>query len=333
MDLIFYLSGEHETLPKSEVQSILKNKGVKYDIIENLDQILVCKIEEVNNSIFELLGMTHSVLEYFGSCKSTPQKIHDLASKIGGVSETFSVRVKRIKEYSKNLSTLDLEKSIGEVIEGELVDLKHPKIAFNGFLTSEKFVLGRLLFEVKRSKFAARKPHLRPYFHPSSLSPLLSRTLCNICGVSRGKMVLDPFCGTGGILIEAGLLEANVYGIDIDDNMVQGTRENLSHFKTKGVITKGDAIKLELDKRYDIVITDPPYGRASTTRGIEVKSIYEKGVKSIYTVLREEGTACIISPDTIPLEEIAVKVGFIIVETHYLRIHKSLTRKIVILRK
>jgi tRNA (guanine10-N2)-dimethyltransferase len=333
MDLIFYLSGAHETLPKSEVLSLLKNKRVKYDIIENLDQILVCRIKDINNSIFELLGMTHSVLEYIGLCEPTPSKIRNLASKIGRVSETFSVRVNRIKDHSKNFSSLNLEKSIGDVIEGGSVDLKHPKIAFMGFLTSEKFVLGRSLLEVKRSRFAARKPHMRPYFHPSSLSPLLSSTLCNICGITRGKNVLDPFCGTGGILIEAGLLGANVYGIDIDESMVQGTRENLSHFGIKGNITKGDATNLDMDKKYDIVITDPPYGRASTTMGREVTTLYEKAVKSIYTILKEGGTACIISPETIPLEEIAVNVGFIISEIHHLRVHKSLTRKIVILLK
>ncbi len=336
MDLMFYLSGEQQTLPKSEALSFLQNQGLNSGIIEDLEQLLVCRISPAPNlRLIGNLGMTHSVLEYIGSCEPEIDEILKLASKIKKVKESFSVRVERIKKYSKNLSTLDLERSIGEGIDGERVDLRNPEIAFVfvGFLTSNRFVLGKTVFKINRGDFEKRNPQFRPYFHPSSLLPIFSRTLCNICGVAPNKLVLDPFCGTGGILIEAGLMGAEIHGLDLDKSMVEGCIENLAHFGLGGKIESGDATEINAREEFDIVITDPPYGRASTTMGRSLESLYKKAVNSIFQALKKRGTACIISPDILALEEIAEEIGFTVRETHLLRVHKSLTRKIVVLNK
>jgi tRNA (guanine10-N2)-dimethyltransferase len=334
MDLIFYLSGEQQTLPKSEALSFLQNQGWDHEIIEDLEQLLVCRISPAPDlRLLENLGMTHSVLEYIGFCEPEIDEILKLAGEIKKIKESFSVRVERIKKYSKNQSTLELERSIGDEIDGKNVDLRNPDIAFVGFLTSNRFVLGKTLLKINRGDFEKRNPQFRPYFHPSSLLPIFSRTLCNICGVAPNKLVLDPFCGTGGILIEAGLIGAEIHGLDLDKSMVEGCIENLAHFGLSGKIELGDATEINAREEFDIVITDPPYGRASTTMGRSLESLYKKAVNSIFQALKKKGKACIISPDTLPLEEIVTEIGFTVRETHLLRVHKSLTRKIVILKK
>ncbi|MFQ5800729.1 MAG: methyltransferase domain-containing protein [Candidatus Hydrothermarchaeales archaeon] len=333
MDLVFYLSGEHETLPRSEVLSLLKHRRMGGQIIEDLDQLLVCRVKGHDLDSFGLLGMTHAVLEHLGSSKAELEDILTLAAAAGRMRETFSVRVNRTKQYSKDISAFALERSIGEAICGEKVDLKNPKVPIRGFLTSGRFVMGKELLEIKRSGFDQRNPQFRPFFHPSSLSPILSRTLCNISGVMKGKKVLDPFCGTGGLLIEAGLLGAEVYGLDIDERMVWGCRRNLSHFGISGLVEQGDATKINYSRFFDVIITDPPYGRSSTTKGREVEALYIRATESIFCALKKGGTACIIAPNTIDLERIASKVGFTLDEVHSLRVHRSLTRKIVIVKK
>jgi tRNA (guanine10-N2)-dimethyltransferase len=334
MDIIFYLSGEHDTLPKSEVLSFIHNQGWNPEIIEDLDQILVCRLGRgCDTLLLRNLGMTHAVLEYIGGCDPKINEILKLARKVKKIEDSFSVRVERVKKYSKNLSTLELERSIGEEINGEKVDLRNPEVAIVGFLTSNRFVLGKTIFKINRSDFEKRNPKFRPYFHPSSLLPIFSRTLCNICGVTPNKRVLDPFCGTGGILIEAGLMGAEIHGLDLDKAMVEGTIENLAHFGLSGRIELGDATDIKSRDEFDIVITDPPYGRASTTMGMSLETLYNKAAISIYGALKKDGSACIISPDTLALEKIATEIGFTVCETHNLRVHKSLTRKIVILNK
>lgn len=332
MELVFHLSGEHPTIPKAEALAFLAHRGAGPAVIADLDQVLVCRTERLEPSILGGLAMTHAVLEHLGTCRAEHESIRALAASVDPVKDTFSVRVRRIKQHSKGLSTLDLERSLGKEIKGN-VDLRKPAVAIKGFLTSGRFVLGKELLRIRRSLFDGRRPHLRPFFHPSSLSPALSRSLCNICGAMPGKKVLDPFCGTGGLLIEAGLLGAEVFGMDIDERMVSGCRTNLEYFGLSGDVREGDAAEIGYRSFFDIVITDPPYGRSATTLGRGLETLYEEAVGSIYSALKKGGVACIISPHTVDLADMARREGFTIVGTHLLRVHRSLTRRIVIMEK
>ncbi|PSP26037.1 TIGR01177 family methyltransferase [Halobacteriales archaeon QH_10_67_22] len=87
--------------------------------------------------------------------------------------------------------------------------------------------LGWLAVESRRD-FGDREPADRPFFQPGSMDPLLARALVNIAGARPGHRVLDPMCGTGGTLVEAGLVGARVVGADAQAKMVDGARENLA---------------------------------------------------------------------------------------------------------
>ncbi len=79
------------------------------------------------------------------------------------------------------------------------------------------------------------------------MSPKLARCMVNLTGMIAGDIVLDPFCGTGGILIEAGVMGARVVGADIDERMVEGTIKNLEYCGVKEYeIFQGDARDIEL---------------------------------------------------------------------------------------
>jgi tRNA (guanine10-N2)-dimethyltransferase len=332
MKLVFHLSGEHETLPKSEVLAVLDQRRLGIEVLHDLEQILICNAKFDHSNLMRL-AMTHEILEFKGFCKPIKSKIVDLAARMGPVESAFSVGLTRIKKYWEDLRTLELERMIGGAVDGEKVDLDNPTVRIRGFLTSEGFVLGKSICRFRRSEFNARNPHLRPFFHPSSLSPILSRAISNICGVSEGKLVLDPFCGTGGLLIEAGLLGAEIFGLDIDEKMVAGTKENLLFYGLEGDVKVGDSTELGLRDCFDIVISDPPYGRGSTTRGRGINALYNRAMKSIYRALKNEGIACVISPSSLNIEEIAMNTGFKVQQKHLLRVHKSLTRNIVFMKK
>ncbi len=330
MDVLFHLSGEHGTLPKSELMNFIRHRSEIPLILEDLDQIKVLRLEKSSPSSFKELAMTHSVLEHVGTCVADQASIGSMLDDLDAVDGSYSVRVHRIKKYSSTLGTLPLERFVGERIKGGRVDLKDPEVSLCGYLSSDRFVFGKKILDIKRSGMTGRGPKFRPYFHPTSLTPILSRTLCNISGVISGKTVLDPFCGAGGVLIEAGLLGAEVYGIDIDPLMVEGCKKNLAHQGISGDIALGDATKIDERNFYDIVITDPPYGRSSTTKGLDLYELYKNAVASIYGALKKDGTACIISPDHIDLESIMRRCGFKILEQHSIKVHKSLVRKIII---
>ena len=97
----------------------------------------------------------------------------------------------------------------------------------------------------------------RPFFRPVSLEPRLARAAVNIAaGVNEGYVV-DPMCGTGGILIESALTGRPTLGIDFDPVMVEGTQENIDWAQVDAEVKRGDATRFELPNNLAAVVVDP----------------------------------------------------------------------------
>jgi SAM-dependent methyltransferase len=71
--------------------------------------------------------------------------------------------------------------------------------------------------------------------------------------------IYDPFCGAGGIMIEAGLMGYKTFGSDIDERMVEFSRKNLEALSLNGKVFIHDAKKKlsESDwEKYDVVVSE-----------------------------------------------------------------------------
>jgi 23S rRNA G2445 N2-methylase RlmL len=73
------------------------------------------------------------------------------------------------------------------------------------------------------------------------------------------RSILDPFCGTGSILLEAQALSMTAFGVDSNPRMVGMSSRNLAHFGYPTQVELGDA--LTTSRSADAMITDLPYGR------------------------------------------------------------------------
>lgn len=110
------------------------------------------------------------------------------------------------------------------------------------------------------------KGTLKPVPHPDiALSPRLARTLVNLADLRSGQTLLDPFCGSGTILIEAYSRSLRCLGLDSRAARVQQARENM-RWSTGGVgdggydIRKGDARELSRllrGTRVNAIVTEP----------------------------------------------------------------------------
>ena len=117
--------------------------------------------------------------------------------------------------------------------------------------------------------------------------------MANLAGVQKGNVVLDPFCGSGGLLLASALLGATVVGGDVDEALLGHENQPLASPASSGRPNRGvekvsyaDSF-VELQQpvptilsganilsesvawtylaaneqhRYDAIITDPPYG-------------------------------------------------------------------------
>jgi len=91
-------------------------------------------------------------------------------------------------------------------------------------------LLGWLAVESRRD-YGERRPTDRPFVQPGSMAPLDARALVNIAGAGPETTVVDPMCGTGGLLLEAGLVGSDVIGVDAQWKMARGSRENLAELR------------------------------------------------------------------------------------------------------
>ncbi|MEM2815934.1 MAG: DNA methyltransferase [Candidatus Bathyarchaeia archaeon] len=341
--LFLLLSGEHETLPASEVQAILEAEGFTYEVLEVLDQVL--RIEaplESVESIKRRAAFTRACgIELF-TCEADPimvlKALRSLnLEEILGEGEGFVVRVKHVKNYAKEINGMFMERKIGEAIlhmaKDAKVKLKCPDKTFLGILTEKKLVFGLNVEDIPAKPFMDRRPKNRPFFHPSAMPPKLARGMVNLARAKAGKLVFDPFCGTGSILIEAALVGCRIIGVDVQRRMVMGCRRNLDHFgiKPESLIV-ADACKPPVTA-VDCVVTDPPYGRSATTLRRTTAQIIEDALKILHDLIRAGGHVCIAAPKTIGVGSIGRSLGYRHVESHFVYVHRSLTREIAVLKR
>jgi len=342
-ELFFLLSGEHPTLPFSELKSILEADGHKYRILETLTQVLrVESSVDSLKSVSSRSAMTRvCCLELF-SCNAVLAEILEnmrLTSLEGFIEqgESFAARVRRIRGVTPHLVSVELERKIGELIlnkvEKTKVNLMAPQKTFFGVLTDNRFLFGLKMAEIFPKPFVERRPRKRPFFHPTAMPAKLARCMVNLAQPKVGDLVLDPFCGTASILVEAWLIGCRVVGFDVQPHMARGSLRNLQHYGAKPEgIAVADARHLPAAK-VDCVVTDPPYGRSATTLGWDTRQVVEDFLSAIGDMLPRGRKICMASPKSVRIGKIGKKLGFKHVESHFVYVHRSLTREIAVFER
>jgi tRNA (guanine10-N2)-dimethyltransferase len=341
--IFFLLSGEHDTLPVSELKMILEAEGYAFKTSEKLDQTLRLEadlgcVEPVKRrAAFTRL----CALELFNCKAETSEIVKSMGSvslrEVLGEKESFAVRVKRVKSYASKINGMTLERKLGELVLNKRakarVNLRNPDKTFTGILTDGKFIFGVKLAEIPPKPFVERRPKKKPFFHPSAMPAKLARCMVNLAKPKVGELVFDPFCGTGSMLIEAALIGCRVLGFDIQKRMARGTFQNLSFFniETEGILV-ADARDIPVTK-VDCVVTDPPYGRSATTLKRTTKQIVEEVLTSAYYMLDTGRRVCIAAPKTLNIVSLGTTLGYKHLESHFVYVHRSLTREITAFEK
>ncbi len=336
MLIAFELSGEHDTIPASEAIACLESLHVDFKIYLMLDGCLVIELKDEIYRIVEVLSkrlsMTHHIIVVLGIGGAAEEDIMDTVSRADiRFDGTYSIRVRRIKDYSK-VNTESMERRIGGIFyqRGAHADLKNPEIAFRVLLTGDKSIFGYIAASIDRGAFEARKPHYKPFFYPGVLMPRVARALVNIA--KPEEYLFDPFCGTGGILVEAGLIGIKAIGGDVQRKLLLGAKMNLDYYGIDYSLMYQDACRMALcDESVDAVVTDPPYGRSAAIKAESLEYLLTGSLNEIYRVLKKRKRAVFISERKI--EDIAEEAGFRVIESHLQRVHKSLTRRISVLEK
>ena len=240
---------------------------------------------------------------------------------------TVAVRARNVRNTT-DVDTQAAERELGGVLvdAGFAVDLEDPDHELRALYSEESCFLAWLAAESVRD-YGDRKPTDRPFFQPGSMDPLLARAVCNLARVEAGDRVLDPMCGTGGVLIEAGLLGARPVGTDAQAKMVGGARQNLAHFLDDFDVARADATSLPLrDGSVDAAVFDAPYGRQSKIETHDLTDL----VGGALSEVRRVADRCVLVADRDWRDE-AEAAGWTVESRFERRVHRSLVRYVLVL--
>jgi len=341
----FLLSGEYDTLPAAELRSVLKILDPNHQLIETrFPRVLAAETgEEIAREAVERAAYVKLCGKLIAEARSDEKSILNvidesfLAEILSDEDSTFAVRGKRIG--GAKIDRLRIEREMGarilELNPRLKVDLVNPDVVVFSLITPLTTFIGKLIHSKPKHFFEERVAGRRPFALPSAMQPDFSRAMINLAEVKIGGRILDPFAGTGGIMIEGGLLGYQVYGVEFKKWIAEGALRNLKHYlRGGGFMIIGDARNLMFrDELFDAIVTDPPYGRSTTVPDRSVLSLLESFFDECLPLLRRGRRMVMASPADIDLERLASDHGLNVAETHLARVHGSLVRKVVVLEK
>ena len=342
MELLCIQSQEHPELPLAELKAVMECENIDAEIEMVCEGLVILKnisqdnLDDYYETLTRRLGYTHEVHEMI--IRSDVDNLDEDVSSIDWsryISESFAVRVKR---FHSQIDTVGTERNVGTLIlnncDGIKVNLTKPKSLVRVVAFEDTFYVAIERIKLNKKHFEDSKPHKRPFFYPGSMNPKLARCMVNLSRIREGQLLLDPFCGTGGILIDAGLIGCKVVGSDIYWKMKNGTAINLDHYGITDYRTFNvDVRELKMYEKVASVVTDPPYGISTSTGDVDGEEIFKEFFRSIYDNMKDDAYLCMASPHYVDLDPMVDEVGFEIVEQYGIKMHKSLTRIISVIRK
>jgi putative methyltransferase (TIGR01177 family) len=260
MALLFLLKQKHLSLACAESKAASFGWGWWEHKEQPVDATLLLETRKVPAQ----LGLSRRIVNVRATC--VPGNLRTtLGSLRWNIKKPF--RVVLTKQVESKEKEHELAALIWRTMRNPRVNLEHPELIIDVIITSKAAYIGTRAWE-NTENFESRRAHLRPELHPSSMHPAMARALVNI---SCAASIHDPCCGSGGILIEVGLVHKKVSGADIDSLMVARAKKNCAAFGLYPSFRVADATVLL--PRVQAIIADLPYGKS--TRPIALNTFTE----------------------------------------------------------
>lgn len=333
------LSGEHATLPLAELKALLAVHDPRATVLaDGLVAVVQPARAEDTDAALRRMALAHEWGELWAQAPETPEGLAKLSGYVALNTKgqgTAAVATER-RGAGKALDRAQVERALGNALReaGHRIDLAAPEHVAFAWLLGGRIVAGRRRGQPDRSVFEGRISDERAHFSPVSLHPRRAASLLHLARVPPGGRVYDPFCGTGGFVLEAALEGYDAWGSDLDAFMVQGTLQTLADAGPEpldGTVFVADIADAPgLMGTVDGIATDLPYGRGSSTDGEPLRGLYGRAFAAFADLLRPGGRAVVGHPDPALLDGVETQ-GLRVEETHAEFVHRSLTRHFAVL--
>lgn len=271
----FFILGRNPQLSYAEACSYLESHDIKFTTILFEQNFLIISTEaELKLDVQDLGGtMKFGKIMFSGKPKDF-EKYFDgyfmpeekftfsvVGNLIDETEETLMAKFKKEKlkaQVRHSHTRLKLQ-------DGENFDISNADAQFFCYEIEKKIYFGRVEQEYSHKDVKERdmkKPMRRESL---AISPRLAKILINLSQTKKGELLLDPFCGVGGIIQEALLKGINCLGVDKDREAIIGAKHNLSwltdNYKINARYSLLNADSRNLPRaRVDGVATEPALG-------------------------------------------------------------------------
>lgn len=191
------------------------------------------------------------------------------------------------------------------------------------------------------------------------LPPKLARIMINLAEVNRDTILLDAFCGSGTVLMEAGEIGVKeMVASDISDKAVEDTKRTLEwlkesndkDFSVKYFVSKAENLNAYLeDESIDAIVSELFLGEPKTggeslvqirEEIVELTKLYSRSIKMLSRFLKSGGSMVLALPVSykdgeeleIDLDEVRGELN-LVDKVRYHRDNQFVGRDIVVLRK
>ena len=269
---------------------------ISFDGVENPD---LCK------KLIERCTLLKNIIKVYGEGSSMDEAIDDIEKNN---MKEFKDEVESLKSFRFDIDfrgkceTREIELEMINKFDKfgfkAKVDIKNAERIFVIFRNSvenqktKEIISTKYYFGIEMAGKDEKKLHFytkyvltkRKYIGPTATDHLLSFLMANFAQIKEGQMVIDPFVGTGSLLIPPSHYKALCFGCDLDVRVLRGysvgytrkSEEDKTPQKKQGNIfsnfddynfPRPQIIRQDINKPafrkknlFDAIICDPPYG-------------------------------------------------------------------------
>lgn len=221
----------------------------------------------------------------------------DLRTKL--VLNEKSQYVKRLGAELERLSGYQLQNSASNY-ECELRITENKQGQYSVYL---------ILHTVPDSRFSYRRNAIATSMHPVRAAEVV--TLASEYLTDHAD-VLDPFCGTGTLLIERYRKKkaAHLYGVDIFGEAIEGAIENASLANVPTYFINKDFVDFSHSYPFDEILTELPSGSDKMTPAV-LMNLYKNFVRKINQWMNPGGYVIVVTTEKDCLLSLAARSGYL----------------------
>lgn len=329
------LKGTNKQLAIEELTSLSKvfyeETPAIYEIENTFYSLQLTSEITEKDTFLSRLTLTNYIGKLLFSSPAKEFKQHVLDADIPfDSSKSFSLRIKKAKRSLEHpISERECAGLLHDKFAEPRVDLENPDVEFNILVKEvDEVALCQKLYENDK-EYLRRMPKQRPIQMPYTLKSDMARACINLLELKDG-IILDPFCGIGGITLEAYDMGFDCIGNDISWNDLKYYKQNIQHFfpniDPKRTLVDSRTCYLR-EGSVQGIVTDIPYGKASRKLGLD---LYEDFLISARQMLVKGGRIVVIFANFVEFRDLAKQYFTEVVKIDQY-INRSMTRHILVL--